>query len=322
MPVPSPLNNVNRPAPAARDDAASQALRARFAAALADVRGLPEVQAAIVVAQREALAALKRMPGDMYSHKWYEQREREIKAQAAQALDAAESAAVERLAALREQAEAATRRDPGSVADQQLNELRIQSEWLSLKQILDVASQQVNPLAAIELAAERAASDPTRAEALRRFASDYVAANFAGQPRHARENIENALAAGVTRAESANWSASQHAAHEALSELDRATMRLQVNAREARREIEGRGVAAALAGWDDGQTIPLTERGQPVPAVLVQAALGDGARAWSASAARTYPLLTEAGAQAPTTDPARNRTIAAAQRLGMDLAVE
>lgn len=285
--------------PAGQGETDAAILRNRVEGRLDGVRDLAERQATVALLLRERLAELH--SDREHTRAWLQQRETEVRAEAAKALDEMETAAAEALEEVRAQATKAAERKPANAAEAQLLEARIANEWTALRMVLDAATRQSDPLAALEAAAESAAaSSPEKAAALRRMGPDWVAATLIGEPRYARQRALDALNAGVARAEEPHLTPLQRQARAILADVQRGADRLEWNSGQVRREVGTHDDwrVAALAGWGEepgtgrDQVVYLSDRGRTdVPTAQLSANFGPAARAWQMHARRSYPLL-------------------------------
>lgn len=287
-------------------EAEAQKLRDRVAADMQAAKDLPEIQAALLVNFRAALHALA--SDNDHSMQWLRQRTQDTRSQAGQALDDAEASAAEALQRVRAVVLKATSTAPASGQDAVLQELQLTNAWASVRQILEAAALQADPLQAIELATQSTGSDPIKRAAIRRFAPDWVTAQYAAQPQYARQRILEALFAGLDAAELPSMSATQKAGRAILAECERGTARLRMNSSACRNEISGKSTAPVLAGWADGSSIPTGYSGPAADRLMAPGGVndfqvGEGAQRWAREARQSYPYLFIGANNAGSTGP-------------------
>jgi hypothetical protein len=276
--------------PAGQGESDAQLLRSRIEQRMEKVRNLSEVQSQILLMLRARMEELAH--DTSHSQSWITQRQDAVVAEAVKALDNAEAAAAEALAEISEQARrAAGPRKPPSTQDAILEQMQLQNAWISVSQLLDGAKGQADALAAVEAACASAAADPLKLAALKQFGDDWVSKALAGEPRYAQERVRGVMAAAIDAAEAPMRTPLQAAAHAILADAERGNGRLQANSQLARKEIGWGAKAGALAGWDDGEAIMHSYRGQIAPAEAISAGFGPQARAWAISAQKNYPVL-------------------------------
>jgi hypothetical protein len=142
--------------------------------------------------------------------------------------------------------------------------------------------------------------------------SDYLLARFADETPDFQQHMADSLARGTEEAERPLLSAVEVTGRALAAEVERGAARLSANTASAVGEVttpndprasvemRARSLVGALAQWEDGKTIPMTERGQPAPTAAITAALPDAAHSWAADAKRDYPALSE---PVPNTGP-------------------